>query len=114
VLAFVCLLLGSALYGRLLGGRPFATIFFTCQLALRTRAPPLPNPSTSPSEPKHLPFRTRAPSSYGRCQLALALLSLGDLALVLRLNRALGIPDAAFVVAGEALGAVLMRFSMQV
>ena len=47
------------------------------------------------------------------CQLAAAALSLLDLALVSRVNVALGIPDTFFVLGSDALGTVLNRLTMQ-
>jgi len=46
-------------------------------------------------------------------QAALALLSLGDLCLVLRLNLRVGIPDAAFVVGADSAATVIERLTLQ-
>lgn len=46
-------------------------------------------------------------------QAALALLSLGDLCLVLRLNLRVGIPDAAFVVGADSVATVIERLTLQ-
>ena len=47
------------------------------------------------------------------CQLLEAVASLGDVALALRLNARLGVPDAAFAVGSEAVSTVLGRVAMQ-
>ena len=56
-----------------------------------------------------VPFR----SIFIYCQLALALLSLSDVVLTLRLNAALGIPDWAFVVGADAVATLIARLTMQ-
>ena len=56
-----------------------------------------------------LPFR----SIFLYAQLAVALLSLSDVALALRLNVALGVPDWAFVVGMDAISTVVSRLTMQ-
>jgi len=52
-------------------------------------------------------------SIFFRCQLALAVLSLADLILVLRLNVRFGIPDVVFVLGTDAISSVLSRVALQ-
>lgn len=47
------------------------------------------------------------------CQLLLALLSVSDVILALRLNVAFGIPDKVFVIGSDAVSTVISRLTMQ-